>query len=98
MARTKGKILDELPPIRRSKGGYDWDGCARQAVDNPGKAILVGEGMPRTRADAARLYKHEPFVSNKGTLSVSVRNSKLREDGRRYGDVYLIWTPNETKD
>lgn len=98
MARVKGKILDELPPVRRDKGGYDWDACARKAVENPGKAILVGEGMPRTRADAARLYKREPFVSDKGTLTVSVRNSKLHDDGRRYGDTYLIWTPNENED
>lgn len=91
----KGKIVSELPPRRNryadQQEHYDWDTAAREALRNPGKAVLAGEHVPLTRISSLRMMKREPFFENgERVVSVHMRNSSVDADtGMRYGDVYL---------
>jgi hypothetical protein len=90
----KGKIVGELPK-RRGKMSHDWEGMARLAQQNPGKAVLAATHVPESTTKSVRVYRRKPFVQPDGKIVVNVRNSRIEADGVRYGDVYMTWVPNE---
>jgi hypothetical protein len=45
-----------------------------------------------------RQYTRPPFVTDEGRIAVKLRNSKIEDDGKRYGDVYFEWEPKKKEE
>lgn len=95
----QGKVVPGIPePSRGSTSQIDWDTPARLARLS-GQPVLAGTQIRETLVKSLRLRKRFPFTDETGHISVMMRNSTVNpEDGLRYGDVYLQWVPNETKE
>lgn len=91
----KGRVVPEIPrPGRGSASQIDWDTPARLARLS-GQPVLAGRNIRETLVKSLRLRKRHPFIDDTGHIAVKMRNSTINdEDGLRYGDVYLEWTPN----
>lgn len=92
----KGKVVDAIPAAggRISKYGINWDNMAYTAKLT-GKPVLAGENISNSRVKSLRAYKRPPFVDDDGHIAVHLRNSSIKADGKRYGDVYFEWVPDE---
>lgn len=90
----KGELVDSIP-VRGNvpPSAAAWDDAARKAQDNPGKAVRAATHVPLSRISALRMYRRAPYRDEKGnrTLKISMRNSVVEPDGKRYGDVYFEW-------
>lgn len=92
----KGKVVSNVPPLRRANAKYDWDAVAEQARLNYPDTVKAFENMPVTLVNSARTYDYPPFVRDDGFVRIHYRNSQVGEDGIRRGDVYLTWMPAAT--
>lgn len=97
MARQKGTVQQNLPPINREKG-REWDDKALLAQANPGNAVLAAEHVHRSRYETARQYRREPYFTSAGRIRVHIRNSKVEADGQRYGDLWFVWENYESEE
>lgn len=89
---TKGKILDELPPVTPRRTVRDWDTPALTARAHPGKAVLAGEKVRIGQISSVRGYNRPPFHDEAGDIQINMRNS-YTENGVRFGDVYFVFVP-----
>lgn len=89
----KGKIVHDVPRPRATD--IDWDACAVLAKMT-GQPVLCAKDLKNTRIKSVRQYRRPPFVTDEGRIIVEMRNSRVKRDGQRYGDVYLRWAPNTT--
>lgn len=86
-----GTFTGDLPPRRSRPSAYEWDNLCRKAQDRPGEALLAASGVPVSLAKSIRGRTRAPFVRQDGHLIVNVRNSVVKDDGKRYGDLYFTW-------
>lgn len=94
----EGKIVSAIPKVtRRSKYGINWDSYAILARQT-GQPVLAGRDIRNSQVKAIRQYNREPYVSPEGHIAVRLRNSHVDADGKRYGDVYFEWIPEEDDD
>jgi hypothetical protein len=97
MAR-EGSFTGSVPPPTRA-ARKDWDALVRKAQRKPGEALLAAEGEKASIAVSLRARRRAPFVQEGGHLLVQVRNSSVNlVDGKRYGDIYLTWIDNDSKE
>ena len=97
MPKSKGPILDELPP-RTRPNGRDWDHEARLAQEHPGLPMLVARHVRRSRYESVKTYRRPPFYTDEGHIRVNIRDSKNEDDGIRYGSMYFTWVPNDMEE
>lgn len=91
----KGKVVSSVPPpTRLSRSKIDWDTPARLARMS-GQPVLAGVHIRNTQIKSVRQYVRPPFVDENGHIAIKLRNSRIEDDGHRYGDVYFEWIPNE---
>lgn len=91
----EGKIVSAIPaPSRVSKYGINWDDYATTARFT-GQPILAGTNIRETQVKSLRYRTRPPFVTDDGHIEFKLRNSTIKDDGVRYGDVYMVWIPNE---
>jgi hypothetical protein len=94
----EGKIVSEVPkPTRVSKFQTKWDEYAltAQLLKQP---VLVATHVNNTLVKSMRQYTRPPFVTDEGRIAVKLRNSKIEDDGKRYGDVYFEWEPKKKEE
>jgi len=92
---NKGKVVREVPKVNRaSRSKYDWDTPARLAKLS-GQPVLAGEHISDSLVKSLRQRERAPFRDHEGHMKIQLRNSKIEDDGIRYGDVYMQWVPNE---
>lgn len=89
----EGKIVNSIPaPSRVSKYRINWDDFVVLARMT-GQPVLAGTHIRETQAKSMRLYTRAPFVQEDGRVKIALRNSRIEDDGHRYGDVYFEWIP-----
>lgn len=94
--KKESAVGTALPaPKRVSKYGINWDDYALTAK-LLGQPVLAGKNIKDTQVKALRLYKRPPFITDEGRIVVHLRNSEVKSDGKRYGDVYFVWEPTTT--
>jgi hypothetical protein len=77
--------------VRRS--GIDWETPAMTARLT-GQPVLAATRIPDSTIKSIRTYKRTPFMDPTGRIVVTMRNSRIEDDGIRYGDVYFEWESN----
>jgi hypothetical protein len=87
----KGKILDEVPTVRRATK-IDWDTPALTARLHPGKVVCAAEKVRVGQISSVRGYTRAPFHDDQGDIQISMRNS-YTENGVRFGDVFFKFIP-----
>ena len=92
---TKGKVVASIPPRGRGPEPMDWDTPAKLAKLS-GQPVLAAEDVRNSRVKSVRMYKRPPFVTAEGRIIIKLRNSQVKADGERYGDVYFEWEPTTT--
>lgn len=99
MTESKGNILGKLPPIDRSdRARSDWDDKALLAQEHPGQVVLAAEHIARTQYESVKTYRRPPYRTGEGHIRINIRNSKVEDDGKRYGDMFFTWIPREETD
>lgn len=94
----KGKVVSSVPrPTRVSRSKIDWDTPANLARLT-GQPVLAGKHILNSQIKAVRQYQRPPFVEDNGHIAIRLRNSRIEEDGKRYGDVYFEWIPKEKEE
>ncbi|ALY10608.1 hypothetical protein FDH86_gp073 [Arthrobacter phage Tank] len=92
-----GKVVRSVPPARRANHIVkDFDASAELARKS-GHPVLAAEGIRITRVNSLRQYTREPYVTDKGRVVITTRNSRVDEtDGRKYVDMYFEWQAAES--
>jgi hypothetical protein len=92
----KGKVVSAVPPAQTANHVVrDFDNSAEMARIT-GQPVLAGKHVVYTRVNSIRMYTRPPYVTDEGRIAVKFRNSKIEDDGKRYGDLYFEWVPTET--
>lgn len=92
----EAKVVEHLPP--RSSINTEWDDAVTTAKQNPGKVIEVATGINVVRINATRQYVvRPPYRTPEGQIEVTMRGSKVGDDGIRRGDMYFTWHPTKNR-
>lgn len=92
----EAKVVSQLPP--RSSTNTEWDDAVITAQKNPGKVIEVATGINVVRINAVRQYVvRPPYRTPEGQIEVTMRGSKVWDDGIRRGDMYFTWQPTKNR-
>lgn len=94
--KQEAKVVGQLPP--RSSTNTEWDDAVITAQNNPGEAVEVAKGLNVVRINAVRQYViRPPYLTADGQIEVTMRGSKVGDDGIRRGDMYFTWHKNDKK-
>lgn len=95
MSKKEGRVVHEIPPPKRpSKYNINWDKFIEMARMT-GQPVLAGVNIRNSTVKSLRQTTRPPFVTTEGRVVVTLRNSEVKNDGQRYGDVYFTWQPYE---
>ena len=93
---VKGKVVDRVPSRSSDPRVSKAIVASAETAQLTGKPVLAATKVPVSRINTMRQYTSPPFVTDKGRIKVEMRYSKVI-DGKRVGDVYFTWMPNETE-
>lgn len=94
--KHEAKVVGQLPP--RSSTNTEWDDAVATAQNNPGEAVEVATGISVIRINSVRQYvTRPPYLTADGQIEVTMRGSKVGDDGIRRGDMYFTFIPTPKK-
>lgn len=92
----EARVVGQLPA--RSNTNTEWDDAVTVAKENPGEAVHVATGINVVRINSVRQYTFRPpYKTAEGQIEVTLRGSRVEEDGVRRGDMYFTWHPTQRK-
>jgi hypothetical protein len=88
--------VGQLPP--RGSINTEWDGAVATARNHPNEAVEVAQNISVVRINSVRQYVvRPPYSTPEGHIVVTCRGSKADDEGKRRGNMYFTWVPNDKR-